>query len=49
MFTAPSDETIKKITITADTVNGLDVADIERDMSKKITYKLDERKNSNVS
>ena len=35
MFTSPSDETIVKITVNGDTVNGLDVADIERDMSKK--------------
>ncbi len=36
MFTSPSDETITKITITADCVNGLDVADIERDLSKRV-------------
>ena len=35
MFTAPSDETITKITITDDCVNGLDVADIERDLKKR--------------
>ncbi|MBQ2603590.1 MAG: ATP-dependent Clp protease ATP-binding subunit ClpX [Acutalibacteraceae bacterium] len=35
MFTSPSDETIVKITVNGDTINGLDVADIERDMSKK--------------
>ncbi len=30
MFTSPSDETIKKITITENCVNGLELADIER-------------------
>ena len=35
MFTSPSDETIVKITVNGDTINGLDVADVERDMSKK--------------
>lgn len=39
MFTAPSDETITKITITDDCVNGLDVADIERDLLKRIDDK----------
>ena len=36
MFTSPSDETITKITINGDCVNGLDVPDIERDMTKKV-------------
>lgn len=37
MFTTPSDETIVKITINGDTVNGLDTPDIERDLSKRIS------------
>lgn len=36
MFTSPSDETIVKITINGDCVNGLDVPDVERDMSRKV-------------
>ena len=35
MFTSPSDETIVKITINGDCINGLDVPDIERDMTRK--------------
>lgn len=35
MFTTPSDETIVKIVINGDVVNGLDVPDIKRDLSKK--------------
>lgn len=46
MFTAPSDETITKITITADCVNGLDVADIERDLSKMVKQFDEEKKDS---
>ncbi|MBQ3970274.1 MAG: ATP-dependent Clp protease ATP-binding subunit ClpX [Clostridia bacterium] len=48
MFTAPSDETIVKITIGADAVNGLDVPDIERDMSRRITggFEDDQTKNT---
>ena len=49
MFNAPSDETITRITINADVVNGLDVPNIERDMSKKVTYKFDSRKSSSAS
>lgn len=45
MFTSPSDETITKITITADCVNGLDVADIERDLSRRVKT-LDEQKDT---
>lgn len=40
MFTSPSDETIVKITINGDTVNGLDVPDIERDLSRRIPVEL---------
>ena len=36
MFTSPSDETITKITINGDCINGLDVPDIERDMTRKV-------------
>jgi len=49
MFEAPSDETIVKITINADVVNGLDVPDIERDMSKKVLSDTDGRKNGSAS
>lgn len=35
MFTSPSDETIVKIIINGDAVNGLDVPDIKRDLTKK--------------
>lgn len=35
MFTSPSDETIVEIVINADVVNGLDVPDIKRDLSRK--------------
>ena len=46
MFSAPSDETIDKITITADCVNGLDVADIERDHTKLVKSLIDDKKES---
>ena len=46
MFTSPSDESIVKITITGDCVNGLDVADIERDLSKRVKSIDGERKDS---
>ncbi len=46
MFTSPSDETITKITITDDCVNGLDVADIERDLSKKVKKIEEDAKDS---
>lgn len=49
MFNAPSDETIVKITINGDTVNGLDVPNIERDMSKRVSLDFDSRKNSTAS
>jgi len=49
MFNSPADETIVKITITADVVNGLDVADIERDMSKRASVNSGSRKNSTAS
>lgn len=49
MFNAPSDETIVKITINADVVKGLDVPDIERDMSKKDLVDIDSRKNNTAS
>ena len=49
MFDAPSDETIVKITINADVVNGLDVPNIERDMSKKVLSDSDGRKNGSAS
>ncbi len=49
MFNSPADETIVKITITADVVNGLDVADIERDMSKRVSVDSGSRKNSTAS
>lgn len=49
MFTSPSDETIVKITINGDTVNGLDVPDIERDLSRRIsTDKGDDRTAKNT-
>lgn len=48
MFTSPSDETITKITITADCVNGLDVADIERDLSRRVKP-IGEDKKDNAS
>ncbi len=46
MFTSPSDETITKITINADCVNGLDVADIERDLSRRVKSFDDEKKDT---
>ncbi len=46
MFTSPSDETITKITIGEDCVNGLDVADIERDLSKRVKQISEEKKDS---
>ena len=46
MFTSPSDETITKITINGDCVNGLDVADIERDLSRRVKSFDDEKKDS---
>ena len=41
MFTSPSDETIVSITINGDTVNGLDVPEIKRDLSEKAIEFLD--------
>ncbi len=49
MFNCPSDETIVKVTINGDTVNGLDVPDIERDMSKKVSFQLNGQPNSTAS
>lgn len=46
MFTAPSDEAITKITINGDCVNGLDVADIERDLSKLVKLSSEDKKDS---
>lgn len=42
MFTAPSDSSICKITINGDVINGLDVPNIERDMTKKAIDFLEE-------
>lgn len=44
MFTSPSDETIVKITVNGDTVNGLDVPDVKRDLTKKAIEFLDSDK-----
>ena len=46
MFTSPSDETITRITINGDCVNGLDVADIERDLSRRVKPFDDEKKDT---
>ncbi len=49
MFNAPSDETIVKITINGDTVNGLDVPNIERDLSKRISLDFDDSQSGNTA
>lgn len=49
MFNAPSDETIVKITINGDTVNGLDVPNIERDLSKRNSLDFSESQSGNTA
>ncbi len=49
MFSSPSDETIVKITINADAVNGLDVPDIERDLSRRISVGLDKSESADTA